>query len=190
MQTNRSITKPSRGTPTPKPEDYRVETIQDVVVLNGRDPLDIVKATVKKMSNRDLYTADEVYDVWLNSKPSDSLKTNAPTNKDYYELDDTPDPRTAFNQMVKGGSLFEVKNGRVTSVGDYNFNSAEDRFNYVLNTLSSAERKLINNQSKVRKLAWASDWRAGNPKKADESLDDYIARMKKEYKRIHKRNYD
>ena len=201
MQTNRSITKPSQGTPSPKPEDYRVETISDVVVLNGRNPLDIIKDTVKKMSNRDLYTSDEVYDVWLNSKPSDSLKTNAPTNQDYYNLDDTPDPRTAFNQMVKGGSLFEVKNGKVTSVGDYDFDSAQDRFNYVLNTLSSGERKLINNQSKVRKLAWAADWKKEHPrilpaegvertKDNSETREEYIARMKKEYKRIHKRNYD
>ena len=190
MQTNRSITKPSPRTPTPKPEDYRVETIQDVVVLNGRNPLDIIKSTVKKMSNRDLYTKEEVYDIWLKAEPSDGLNTSAPSNKEYYEQDDTPDARTAFNEQTKNGVLFEVKNGRAISVGDYDFNSAEDRFNYVLNTLSSGERKLINNQSKVRKLAWASDWRAGNPKKEDESMDDYIARMKKEYKRIHKRNYD
>ena len=202
MQTNRSITKPSPRTPTPKPEEYRVETIQDVVVLNGRNPLDMIKSTVKKMSNRDLYTREDVYDIWLNGPPPSDAGKTVTSNAQYLEALNK-DPMEEFNRQLKSqkGDLFEVKNGRVTSVGDYDFNSAEDRLNYVLNTLSSGERKLINNQSKLRKLAWASDWKKENPrilpdegvertKDNSETMEEWLARMKKEYKRIHKRNYD
>ena len=189
METNKSISKPSSPeTPSPTPEDYRVETLQEAVILGSNNPLSSVKEVVKKMANKDLYTADAVYDIWLNSAPADDLKTNAPTNKDYYEDKDS-DPRTAFNNQMKGGSLFEVKNGRVSSVGDYNFDSAEDRLNYILNTLSSSERKLINNKSGLRKIAWATDWKSSNEKKDGETTQQYVDRMKKEYKILFKKNY-
>jgi len=189
METNKSISKPSKsGPPSPTPEDYRVETLQEAIILGNNNPLSSVKEVIKKMANKDLYTADAVYDIWLNSAPADDLKTNAPTNKDYYE-DKGSDPRTAFNSQMKGGSLFEVKNGRVSSVGDYNFDSAEDRLNYILNTLSSSERKLINNKSGLRKIAWATDWKNNNEKKDGETTQQYVDRMKKEYKTRFKKNY-
>ena len=188
MESNKSINKPSKGTPEKTPESYRVETVQDIVLLGGVNPLDATKSVVKKMANRDLYTKEEVYDIWLDSPPAEELNTAMPTNREYYEQYDK-DPRVAFNKYTKTGELFEIKNGTVSSVGDYDFNSAEDRLNYVLNSLNSSERTLIDNKSKLRKLAWATDWKASNKKNEGETLNEYVERMKKAYKKEFKKNY-
>ena len=62
--------------------------------------------------------------------------------------------------------------------------------NYILNSLSSSERSLINNKSELRKIAWASDWKASNKKNKGETLTEYVDRMKKAYKQEFKKNYD
>ena len=189
MESNKSINKPSPRTPTKTPDSYRVETVQEAILLGGSNPLDATKSVIKKMANRDIYTADEIYDIWLNAAPADDLNSSAPTNRDHYNLEDTPDARTTFNQQVKNGNLFEVKGGRVSSVGDYNFDSAEERLNYILNSLTSSERSLINDKSKLRKLAWATDWKVSNKKNEGETLNEYVERMKKAYKKEFKKNY-
>jgi len=200
MQTNRSINKPSVDSSGPEgPLDYRVNTLQEVITLNNKNPNIAIASVMKKLANKELFNKDEVYDVWLNSAPAAELKTNAPTNKDYYELKEQ-DPRTAFNKMDIEGELFEVKNGRVVSIGDYDLSKAQDRFEYVLNNLSPTERKKMENLSSLRALAWAADWRVDNPqiKPAEgvartkdnyETMEEYIARMKAAYKKQFKRNY-
>lgn len=201
MQTNRSITKPSTGTPPDRPLDYRVNTIQNVVVLNDNPALVAIADTMKKLANKDLYSKEDIYDIWLNGPPPSDAPESILTNADYLEKL-KKDPRTEFNRQISSqkGELFEVKNGRVNSVGDYDFSSAEDRLNYVLNNISSAERKKMENLSSLRAFAWATDWKKENPrilpdegvertKDNSETMEEWLARMKAAYKKKFKKNY-
>ena len=199
MQTNKNISKPSISSGPEGPLDYRVNTLQEVITLNSKQPSSAIASVMKKLTNKELYSKDEVYDVWLNSAPAAELNSAAPTNAEHYRVE-KQDPREAFNKMPMKGELFEVKNGRVVGIGDYDLSKAQDRFEYVLNNLSSAERKKMENLSSLRALAWAADWRVENPqiipaegvartKDNYETMEEYIARMKAAYKKQFKRDY-
>jgi len=190
MQTNRSITKPSTSSGPEGPLDYRVDTLQNAVVLNNNTATSAIADVMKKLANKDLYNREDIYDIWLNGPPPSEAPDSVATNADYYTAL-KKDPRAEFNRQIKSqkGDLFEIKGGRVMSIGDYNLDSAEDRLNYVLNSISAAERKKMENLSSLRALAFASDWRTANNKKEGESTEDYLARMKADYKKRFKRNY-
>jgi hypothetical protein len=200
MQTNKSITKPSVSSGPEGPLDYRVNTLQEVITLNSKQPSSAIASVMKKLTNKELYNRDQVYDVWLNMAPAAELKTKIPTNKEYYDVKEL-DPVAAFNKMDIQGELFEVKNGQVISIEkNYDFSKAQDRFEYILNNLSSSERNKMENLSSLRALAWAADWRVDNPqiipaqgvartKDNYETMEEYIARMKAAYKKQFKKDY-
>ena len=56
--------------------------------------------------------------------------------------------------------------------------------------MTQTERKAVENETEMFKLAWAADWKVKYPKNKDESIIEWAERMKKAYKKAKGKNYN
>jgi hypothetical protein len=150
-------------------------TSTDANVAAYEDRTNLVQNLNKLDGNNKFVTRDEVYEMWKNNPYGDTKKTNA----EQYEGDETK-MRAWFSQSYphKNGYVYkETSAGIFDPLKGYNLKSAEGRIKLALDHTSEAgERKILQKKLKDAKFY---DWTKNNPRKKNETLQQYSERAMK-----------
>tara|TARA_R100000781_G_scaffold84847_3_gene52257 strand:+ start:5141 stop:6931 length:1791 start_codon:yes stop_codon:yes gene_type:complete len=186
METNTTLSKPSKITPLSKPEGYRSENVRTAVFGEGFPILQ--ELLTRHAPTKTYMTIDQMYQELPKQKDETLSKElgRTVTIQERYERDFGKDKwkkeydKYFAAQDFKDG-LYLLVSGEPRYAGDYNFDSHEDRFNFLLNQMTASERSKYKNTD-IRLEAKKLDWQAKNPKKTGESNVDYAKRMNKALK--------
>lgn len=130
-------------------------------------------------SNSKYLTREEVFKRYQNSpyKDEDGDPTGQTIQEAYEKGDAKGDIKTAFNKIIGAGDIL-VKEGKgYKPIKGYDVNSASGRVKLALDQTSDAgERKILQEKLKDARLM---DWVKKNPRKANETQEQYAARARK-----------
>jgi len=197
-------TQPNVGTwpkgSEPKMPEYRHKYLQNVITptINEEEGKNITSAiidSVENLTNKTYYTREGIYDLWLKSGyPPLKTTSKATTNQAFYESKQK-DPKVEFDKFFpesKSITLYERSGDSVkkVSTGGLNLNTATGRLEFILNKMTQTERKAVENETEMFKLAWAADWKVKHTQKKDETTIQWAERMRKAYKKAKGKNYN
>jgi hypothetical protein len=205
-QTQPSIGKWPEGDDTKMPE-YRHQYLQNIITptIIQDDPntaeneektvTSAIIDSVNNLTGKEYYARESIYPIWLeNIYPPSKGTGRDKSNKEYY-ADKGIDPQTEFNKLFpesKSIKLYERSGGKLkqVSTGGLDLDTARGRLEFVLNKMTQTERKAVENETEMFKLAWAADWKVKHTKKKDETIVEWTERMRKAYKKATGKNYN
>jgi len=189
METNTTLSKPSKITPPPTPETYREKDVEAAVLgdtTNGG--IELLTSVLTKFDPKKEYlTRDQMYGEFLKGKDedlSDELGRDVTVQQKYekeHGKDWEKEYSKWFNKNITKDGLYLLVSGEPHYVGDYDFTNHESRFDFILNQLTASERAKYKNTN-IRIEARKLDWQTKNEQKPGESDVDYAKRMNKALK--------
>ena len=165
----------------PAPTNYKSEYYDNVI--NDEKPENLVTSLNKlKGSSDDYVSRSELFERWSNESFMSGTYATGKTRKEEYATG-SKKKSNLNNDFEK---LYPAKKGQVyvktasntyAPVKGYNLKLAADRIKLALDQTSDAgDRKTLQGKLKDARLM---DWTKANPKKAAESIEQYIGRAKK-----------
>lgn len=187
MQPEGSISKP-KVTTEEGPVKYRKDDIEAAVLAVGGGTEELIEVMNKFYPNKRYMTLPQMREKLLLNPHPDWKKEGYNFEQVFKNRhkNDGKNWREEYNKWFdkhynKEGIYMIGAGGSPSYAGNYDFTKHVDKLDFLLNQLSSAERKKMDKTS-IRKSAFKMDWMKDNPKGPNESDIEYAARVAKALK--------